>query len=72
MAWLFSKHETTPAPETLAHEYMTADADRQTEIEGEMLQHHGIRRYRNGTWGDEEEYYCGLCGSMRELSHFPH
>ncbi len=22
--------------------------------------------------GATEEYYCRLCGSMRELSHFPH
>ena len=20
----------------------------------------------------EEQYYCGLCGRMREISHFPH
>lgn len=48
------------------------DASVQEQIEEAWTELQAVPSYVERNLYAEEQYYCGLCGRMREISHFPH
>jgi hypothetical protein len=69
---IIDTEDEQPEAEMLTEMYDGLHTDEARRILVDMASKAGYTLRPDGSFEEEERYYCGLCGCMREISHFPH